>query len=102
MSSPSLPVIVSPRARVDFEEILLHSLITWGEEQAISDEATVDRVLGDLGRFPHLGRAQDEIAPSHRSYPVGEHIISYRLEENAVTIDRILHARMDPRGRLGP
>lgn len=33
MSSHSLPVIIAPRARQDYDDILLHSLHTWGEER---------------------------------------------------------------------
>lgn len=33
MSAPNLPVVLAPRARRDFDDILLYTLQHWGEEQ---------------------------------------------------------------------
>lgn len=102
MSSHRLPVIVSSRAQADYEDILAYSERTWGEDQALAYEAAIDRALDDVGSFPQIGRARDDLSPGYRSFPVEQHVIYYSVADIAVTIIRILHAKMNPIGRLGP
>jgi toxin ParE1/3/4 len=101
MSSRKLPVIVSPRAQADYEDILAYGLPTRGEEQALAYEAAIDGALDDLGAFPQIGRARDELSPGYRSYPVEQHVIYYRVSEAAVTVIGIQHSKMSPVGCCG-
>jgi toxin ParE1/3/4 len=42
-------------------------------------------------RHPNLGRARDEdLRPGLRSFPVGEYVILYRIEDEDVVILRVL------------
>ena len=100
MSSRRLPVLLSPRAEEDFGAILLYGVNTWGEDQADAYEDAIDRALDRLGRFPRMGRARDEIFPGCRSLPVEQHAIYYHADRRMVTIDRILHAKMDATGQV--
>jgi toxin ParE1/3/4 len=57
-----------------------------------------DRLIGSISdRFfrlashPHLGRARDEdLRPGLRTFPVGEYVIFYRIEDEDVVILRVL------------
>jgi toxin ParE1/3/4 len=100
MSSPDLPVILSPRANEDFADILLYGLRNWGDAQTAAYEAALDRALEHLGADPRIGRDRPDLAPGYRSLPVEQHVIYYHLDETAITVIGILHAKMNPRRHL--
>jgi toxin ParE1/3/4 len=37
----------------------------------------------------------DDVRPDYRKYPVGSHILFYRVTKAAIVVVRILHQRMD-------
>jgi toxin ParE1/3/4 len=51
--------------------------------------------MHELTRFPNLGRARNDISRGLRGRPVQAHVIYYRVDDEAVTIIRILHGKMD-------
>ncbi|HWB48255.1 MAG TPA: type II toxin-antitoxin system RelE/ParE family toxin [Stellaceae bacterium] len=51
-----------------------------------------------LAAHPELGRARNEFGTGIRSHAVGNYIIFYRIENDEVLIQRVLHGRRD----LGP
>ena len=55
----------------------------------------INQAFATLSANPQIGRAQDEIAPGLRSFPVRQHVIYYRVGTGTLTIVRILHGRMD-------
>ena len=94
-------VDLSPEAQEDYEAILLHSLTTWGEQQAAAYKAVLDRALDDLGTYPEMGSKRDDLAPGLRGFPVKPYIILYRIERASVRVLRILHGRRDIAAALG-
>src|SRR5260221_14043514 len=44
---------------------------------------------------PLMGRPRDELFPSLRSFPVGQHVIFYRPVKNDIQIIRVLHGARD-------
>lgn len=100
MSSRSLWIEVSPRAKADFEDIIEQSLLNWGEDQAIEYHATIYRGFGELASFPKLGRSQDRLFQGCRSHPVGQHVIYYVVRTDSILIVRILHQKMNPMDRV--
>jgi toxin ParE1/3/4 len=45
-----------------------------------------------LAAHPHMGRARDaDLRPGLRSFAVGEYVIIYRFEQEAVVILRVIH-----------
>lgn len=93
MSSLRRQVIVAPRAAHDFEDILLHSLHTWGDEQARRYQAALDRAIDGLEDFPEIGPTRDDLPAGFRMRFVEQHIIYYRIEEETIRVVRILHRR---------
>ena len=95
MSRPDLPLILSPRAEDDFADILQYTLETWGEVQAFDYRDVPDKALLTIREHPQIGYSRSELSAAHRIFPVGSHIIVYRVTERAILVSRILHGRMD-------
>ncbi len=62
-----------------------------------------DRVVDSLterffliARYPHIGRRRDEdLRPGLRSFPAGEYVIIYRVEDEDVLIFHVIRASRD-------
>jgi plasmid stabilization system protein ParE len=91
---------LSPAAEDDIRYILQYSLQTWGMQQQDADTEAMAIAIDQLGTFPSLGRAQDDVFPGCRSHPVEQHVISYRIETRRDRVLRILHAKMAAIGRV--
>jgi toxin ParE1/3/4 len=49
-----------------------------------------------LGRSPHIGRRHDEdLAPGLRSFPVGNYVIIYWIEDEDAAIFHVFHGSRD-------
>ena len=82
------------RARLDLLDIWQHI--------ARDNETAADRFIdvltqkcGFLGENPYAGRARDELRPGYRSFPVGQHVIFYRVVKSDVRIMHVIHGRRD-------
>ena len=53
-----------------------------------------------LGSHPAIGRASDEIEPETRRFPVGNHLIYYRIRRQRVQILHVFHGKRDQRKAL--
>ncbi|MDP0500303.1 MAG: type II toxin-antitoxin system RelE/ParE family toxin [Verrucomicrobiota bacterium JB022] len=53
------------------------------------------KAIKDLERFPDLGFSCAYVRVGYRKYPVGRHVIYYRVQPDALEVVRILHQRMD-------
>lgn len=51
---------------------------------------------------PKAGTERDELQPGVRSYPVGNYIIFYHLEDQYVVVDRVLHTSRDVDSIMSP
>jgi toxin ParE1/3/4 len=85
-----------PCAQRDYRTIIRYSLAVWGQRQSAAYRTRIANTLQELGAFPHLGRARDEIAPGLRSLTVADHVIYYRVDAEGVAMVRIAHAKLDP------
>ena len=56
-----------------------------------------------LASHPHIGRARDEdLRPGLRSFPVGEYVTIYRIQDGDVLILRVLRGSRNIEGLFGP
>ena len=46
-----------------------------------------------LGDNPYAGRRRDELRAGYRSFPVGEYLIFYRIEDTGVRVQTVVHGR---------
>jgi toxin ParE1/3/4 len=96
MSSPerSRAIVLSPRARRDFIDILRFTGETWGQGQLHIYRDKINDALQLLARNPALGQSSPALPGTHRLYFVGSHVVIYREQESAIAVVRILHQRM--------
>ncbi|MGH2530689.1 MAG: type II toxin-antitoxin system RelE/ParE family toxin [Thermomicrobiales bacterium] len=86
---------LTQEARDDLRDLLQYTLETWGRKQRDSYRALVLRTLRDLATFPGLGRKRAELGADLRSFPVGQHVVIYWLNDEELIVTRIMHSRMD-------
>ena len=93
-------LILAPEAQDDIEQILLYTLLTWGEAQQDAYATALERGLSLIGDNPEIGRSRSELYPGCRSYRVRQHIVYYAVSGEAINISRVLHVRMDAKRHL--
>jgi toxin ParE1/3/4 len=83
----------TPEAESDLDDIW-HYVATRSGRVETADrliDSIVDHILL-LARFPNMGRARDEdLRPGLRSFPVGQYVIIYRIQDGDVLVLRVLH-----------
>ena len=100
MSSPKLPIILSPEAQDDFADIQSYTLQTYGETQWEKYEGRIAAVLDLLSEHEQTGTGRPDLPPDVRVFPVEQHRIYFRVTSMAVHVARILHSRMDAKRYL--
>lgn len=48
-----------------------------------------------LANHPYVGRLREDLRPGMRSFPVGQYVIIYRIEDADVLILHVLHSHRD-------
>ena len=86
---------LSPRAQADLEEIWDYTEARWSRDQAEIYVRQIKTAIENLAADPSRGRACDDVRAGYRKYPVGSHVLFYRVRPDGVDIVRILHGRMD-------
>lgn len=88
---------LSALADQDLEDILMYSIKTFGERQAIIYSKEINEALIKTAKILTIGHSRNDVPSPYLSYIVGQHILIYLVDEilNEVTIIRILHSRMD-------
>lgn len=89
-------LIVTPAADDDLTDIWLY-IADENKNEAAADNVIrrINKTFDSLRGMPMMGKARDELHPGIRSFPVGSHIIFYRIIETVIEIVRVLSARMD-------
>ena len=94
---------VSPQAVADLDGIWYYVATESGSIETPNHfiDSITDRFFL-LSRHPHLGRSRDEdLGISFRSFPVGEYLIVYCIEDGDVLILRVVHGRRDLEALFG-
>lgn len=87
--------VVSPRALADIEQIWAYTAQRWDHEQADRYVRLLRQGIEAIARDPRRGSSCDNIRVGYRKYPVGSHVLFFRMLEGKVYVVRILHQRMD-------
>jgi toxin ParE1/3/4 len=88
---------LAPRARADLDSIWEY-LARESRSEALADQEidSITERFDLLARHPHLGRARDDdLGSGRRSFPVGQHVIVYRIMGGDVRILRVVHGARD-------
>jgi toxin ParE1/3/4 len=86
---------LSPRARVDIEEIWNYTESRWSRDQAEIYVRQIKTAIETVASDPSRGRPCDDVRAGYRKYLVGSHVLFYRMTPGGVDIVRVLHGRMD-------
>lgn len=88
---------VAPQAEADLDQIWYYVA------KESSSVEIADRLIDSiterfylLSSYPHVGRRRDDdLRPGLRTFPVGEYVIVYRVEQNDVLILHVFRGRRD-------
>ncbi len=94
-------ILKRPLARSDLSEIWDY-IADDNEARADAFVDLIDQKIQALARQPNMGRARDELAEGLRSFPVGRHVIFYRVVPAGIEIVRILHGSRDLNAIFNP
>ena len=86
---------LTPRAKADLDEIWDYTSERWDAAQAERYILQIKAAIESIASDPSRGRPCDDIRPGYLRYPIGSHILFYRLTGQGVDVVRILHQRMD-------
>ena len=86
---------LAPEAEADLDEL-------WYYVASNSSVETADRLVDSitarfflLGTHPYAGRRRDDLRPGVRAFPVGAHVLLYRVEGHDVRIQRVVRGSRD-------
>jgi toxin ParE1/3/4 len=89
-----MKIFVSDKARRD----LLHTFSYLAERNPTAAEVflrAIDGKFEQLCRFPFIGRERSSLVEGLRSVLVRTHLIFYTVEQDRITIVRVIDGRMD-------
>lgn len=101
-SVPKRRLIVAPEARSDLRDILRYTARRWGTHQRTIYKAKLDAAMRGLLTYPDRGHPRDDVSPGLRALLVETHVVYYRVDDEAVTVRRILHGHMNAMAHLTP
>lgn len=85
----------------DLTEIWNYTFEEWSEQQANKYYQMLIDTCKEIAQNPKLGKNYDGIMTTLFGFKVTRHIIFYRnISANEIEITRILHERMDLKGRI--
>ncbi|MCG7963633.1 MAG: type II toxin-antitoxin system RelE/ParE family toxin [Candidatus Thiodiazotropha taylori] len=92
---------IKAAARSDLKGIAKYTEQMWNREQRNSYLTELDQAFHRLAENTELGKACDHIRSGYRVFPVGSHLVFYKISTgNVVEIIRVLHKRMDVSSRF--
>jgi toxin ParE1/3/4 len=87
--------VLSPRARADLDDIWDYSVVRWGVVHTERYQRGLWHAIQICAADPQQGRDCGDIRAGYYRYPVGSHVLFYRLTATGIDVVRILHQRMD-------
>ena len=91
---------LSHLAQSDLDEIWIYTFENWSEQQADHYFNLILDEIESICLHPLIGRSIEKIKPQHRIKKIKSHLIIYKIVEDVLFIDRILHSRMDIENHL--
>lgn len=86
--------ILSQEADFDLGDIFEYTA-EFGINQAIKYLSEIEEIFFKITLTPEIGKIRNEIKIGLYSFPVGEHIIFYRILTDHIRIVRVLHSGRD-------
>lgn len=92
-------LIVANAARADLVEIATYTAETWGEEQRNRYVRGISETIRACCETTGLG-PKVKVIWGHRRVRYESHYIYFQIEDDTLTVTRVLHVRMDPEAHL--
>ena len=89
-------LVKRPLAKADLRKIWRDTYKDWGLAQADKYLREIGAALQNLKENPRMGRERDEIREGYRSLVVRQHLIFYVVQDQKISVRRVLYGRMDP------
>ncbi len=86
---------LSPRARIDLDEIWDYTEKNWSAAQAETYIRGIQAAIETAASDPKQGRRCDDVRAGYMKIPAGSHMVFYRRAGKGIEVVRILHQRMD-------
>jgi len=87
---------LAPQVEFELDDIW-HYIATESGSEEIADRL-IDSITDSfflLANHPYVGRLRGDLRPGLRSFPVGQYIIIYRIEEADALILHVMHSHRD-------
>ena len=82
------------------DEIWRYTFATWGLEQADGYVEDIATTCGSLANGTRVGRVEP-LREGYFRYPVGKHVVFYKVIDGGIRVMRVLHQRMNVSAQLG-
>jgi len=85
---------LSQKAKEDLQEIWDYI----GSENPEAADGVISEIVKKfltLAQFPQMGRDRRELAPTLKSFPVGNYVVFYYPTENGIEVARVLYGTRD-------
>ncbi len=93
---------VAPEVEAELDQIWYYLAQESGSvEIATRQVAAITSPFLLLAEHPYIGRNRDDLRPGLRSFPSGEYIILYRVDNEQPVILHVLHGRRDIQSFFG-
>ncbi|MBL0192352.1 MAG: type II toxin-antitoxin system RelE/ParE family toxin [Saprospiraceae bacterium] len=86
---------ISKLALKDLDEIWKYSAEQWSQQQANRYYEDISEMILEICHNPEIGKPIDYISQGHRRLNVRSHMLVYKVKNEIIYIDRILHQKMD-------
>lgn len=93
--------VLSQLAIDDIDSIWEFTVQNWSIKQAEKYYKSIIGTIKLICKNPEIGNSISEVKENHKRKNVGSHMILYKLQNDVIYIDRILHQRMDIDTQLG-
>ncbi len=91
---------LSNLAKRDLAEIWNYTVENWSINQANKYYEILITECQYISENHEIGKSIKHIKPLHRIRQIQSHIVVYKIDQDKVWIDRILHKRMDIENKL--
>lgn len=83
------------------EDIWDYTFENWSLKQADRYIKQIIKQIEKVSPSPEIGRPIISIKPEHRMIKVNSHLIVYKIENQILKVDRIIHEKMDIKNQIG-
>ncbi len=86
---------ISRLALKDLDDIWVYTAEQWSIQQANKYYKEIFIVINEICTHSEIGIPIDDIKKGHRKIPIKSHLIIYKVKQQTICVDRILHQKMD-------